>query len=36
MGRYNIANAITYCNYTRYLLMLGRNKDAEESLRLGI
>ncbi len=36
MGRYNIGNAITYCNFTRYLLMFGRNKEAEDSLRLGI
>ncbi len=36
MGRYNMGNAITYCNYTRYLLMFGRTKEAEESLQLGI
>jgi hypothetical protein len=32
MGSYNLPNAITYCNYSKYLCMVNDFEEAEEAL----
>ena len=32
MGQYNLANAIAYCNYSKYLCLLGEKKEAYKAL----
>lgn len=32
MGQYNLFNAVSYCNYAKYLMILNQQKTASESL----
>ncbi len=32
MGQYNLFNAVSYCNYAKYLMMINQTKAAEENL----
>lgn len=36
MGHYNIFNAVSYCNYSKYLMIVDEVKSAEEQLNNAI
>ena len=36
MGQYNIMNAVSYCNYSKFLMMVNEMKEAEEQLNHAI